>query len=344
MGGMTEEPGIRFNPYWKTFDLLGTRDNDVSPADQSISPVRDIFNEKDCFPVKNRGGYRQLLEACTKNINRLLEEGTLFPAQKKWQIQINAYPELYTALLACWQETIFFLSPNNGNKGRAKQYPFICMQSYGEVIEKYLQARLPAHIQEWIAAPMKMAALYEWTLSKYFSLWYQLSGEMKKKYSRALCGDREAYKSFLQLWYRAQNMNGNGFKNSAYSPLMPDRQRFEKLFDSINAYIGFVANVNRVIVIIYGVAHETMEKLIGEMSSQIGEGHAMTDFVFFYRLWWEANEQAFNFYFQSKKFKSLVEESSVLWYLLKERFEKLMDDIFEEISSCRVRAYQNITG
>ncbi|NLZ29029.1 MAG: hypothetical protein GX887_08705 [Firmicutes bacterium] len=343
MGGMTEEPGIRFNPHRKTFDLFGARDNNTSPADQSISPVCEIFNEKDCFQVKNRGGYRQFLETCTKNIVRLLEASTLFPAQK-WQIQINANSELYTALFACWQETIFFLSPINGSKGRSKQYPFTCMQNYGEVIEKYLQARLPVHIQEWIAVPKKMAAVYEWTLSKYFSLWYQLSGEMKKKYSRALCGDREAYKSFLQLWYRAQYMNGNGFKNSAYSPLMPDRQRFEKLFDSINAYIRFVANVDRVIVIIYGVAHKTMEKLIDEMSFRIGGDHAMTDFVLFSRLWWEANEQAFNFYFQSKKFKSLVEESSVLWYLLKERYEELMDDIFEEISSCRVRPYQNITG
>jgi hypothetical protein len=340
---MTKEAGISFDPYRETSDLFGAWDNETLQAEQSIAPGFAIFDGKYSFPIKNGVGYRQLLEACTRNINRLREETPLFPVQK-WQIRANANSELYTALLACWQETIFFLSPICSNMEKAKQYPFNCMQNYGEVIEKYLQARLPLHVQEWIAAPVKMAAVYEWTLSKYFSPWYQLSGEMKKKYSRALCGDREAYKSFLQLWYRARYMNGNGPGKSVYSPIEPDRQRFEKLFDSINAYIKFVAHMNRAIAFIYGVAHETMENLIREMPSQIREDRAVTDFAFFYRSWWDANEQAYSFYFQSKKFKSLVEESSVLWNLLKERYEELMDDIFEELPSCRVRSYKNITG
>lgn len=340
MKSKAEEVGLGSDFHRKTFELFSFWKNNI-PALQNTIPTFEIFLNKDILPEQNKGSYQELLETCTMNINHL-RVGS-FPAEE-WPSNVNTNPEIYAALLEYWQELIIFLSENNNGPEERRGYPPGCMQSYNEVIDKYLEGRLPAPIKELIAIPVKIAEMYEWTLSKYFSPWYELSGEMRKKYSRALCGDREAYKSFLRLWYRALHMNGSGLNNRLSCPAMFDRQRFDKLFKSINAYIKFVAAVNKITVILYGTVYETMEGLINELLSVAEEGKVPYNFADFYRAWWKANEQAFHIYFHSKEYTSLIKESTTLWYSLKNRYEELMSDIFEEIPSYPESSYSNITG
>ncbi len=346
IGGKTPKPGKEAMSYerhnhiqniwgdqgvyaWKNW--LVAQKEIFSYCKENITLFQTNFNPLDIFYDRNKLNfektgqfYQEWLKTSANNFSDVLN---WVPARRDtMQIMIQA-SEVYSKLHAFWND-LAMSPPFDNSPDKMKEIYRYYVHNYNKILDSFFTVIFSGSVKELIKSPAKIARIYDQTFYNFFQPWHEASSALKLKYSLALKGDREAYKDFLRLWYKAyRDTYGEVLRMPAVETNL---QIFEKLQKNINDYIQYMVIVNEFSNNLYKVGYEVMENLMKNLWHIGGEGKAPVIFNEFYKLWWKSNEDAYLSLFQSDGFNAKIKEVLKLWSEFKNGYDDLMADLMGE--------------
>ena len=199
------------------------------------------------------------------------------------------------------------------------------MEQYQKISQGLANSFAPEQLKGMFAMPMEGFSTMQQTLMQIFKPWVEDSTDMQDFLMKALQGDPEAYKSFLEEWKRM-------FKDSTSKMLnMPvvgaNRASIEKMMKLLDDYVKFAVRYSELTQMFSGMMSTAMEKIINKIAELHADGKQPQTFMEFYSIWSSFNEQAASEVFSTEAFAKIMNETVSAGSKLQIMFDDFMQDM-----------------
>ena len=203
------------------------------------------------------------------------------------------------------------------------------MKYYQDLMGTFTQAFMPDQLKSFFVSPFENTAAVQSLLSDFFKPWLEGSATAQGYLVKAMTGDREAYRQFLEVWKEMYENSSSKFLNMP--AVGSHRVTIEKMMKLLDYYMDFITKFNEYTLVISNMLSDTMEKLLAHLSELSAEGKQPKTFMEFYKVWSTFNERAFETLFATDEFARIMNEAISAGSKFKILFEDLWQDLLTHL-------------
>ncbi|MCL2227417.1 MAG: hypothetical protein FWB97_07300 [Oscillospiraceae bacterium] len=199
------------------------------------------------------------------------------------------------------------------------------LQQYQDVSKGLAMSFAPEQMKGLLALPQEAMGSIQQTLLQLFKPWVEDSAALQTYLQKALQGDKDAYKEFLDEWSKL-------FKDSVGKMLnMPavgaNRASIEKMMKLLDDYVKFSVRYGELSSIFSTMLSGAMEKILGYLAELHADGKQPQTFMEFYSIWSSFNEKAAAEVYSTEEFARIMNETVSAGSKLQIMYDDFMQDL-----------------